>query len=285
MRKLPRQRRLRARPLLTLVPNMLTILGLCLGLTALRYGLDARFEPAVMLIILAGVVDGLDGRSARLLGLTSRLGAELDSLVDFVNFGVVPAVLVYLWSLIAMKGIGWPIAILFATCCALRLARFNTEIDATDRPRWTAYFFTGVPAPAAAGLALAPLMLSFHLGDGWLRAPLVNAAFLAIVAVLMVSRLPTFSLKRIKVAPDLVPLLLVGVGLILVFLVTEPWVTLSAMAGLYLLMMPVSWAVARRMRRREEQARAAMDAPSVAAPAPAPAGDRVLTFEGRRPRA
>ncbi len=130
----------------------------------------ARFELAVALIIAAAVVDGLDGRSARLLNITSRLGAELDSLADFVNFGVAPAIVVYLWTLNQLRGIGWAIAILFATCCALRLARFNSELEDPAKPRWMAYFFTGIPAPAAAGLLLMPMMASFVLGQAWIAA-------------------------------------------------------------------------------------------------------------------
>lgn len=246
------RRSLRARPLLHLIPNMITILGLCLGLTALRYGLDGRFQIAVALILFSAVVDGLDGRSARLLKITSRLGAELDSLVDFVVFGVVPAVLVYLWSLEDLRNLGWGVAMLFATCMALRLARFNSELEMPDRPRWTLYFFTGVPAPAAAMLLLTPMMFSFTTGVGWPRHPLINAVLAVFVAFMMVSRIPTFSLKRVRVKPEWVlPVLMLG-GTALVFLVTEPWLAMTVFGVGYILSIPVSWIFAARMRRREE---------------------------------
>lgn len=293
-------RRLRPKPLLHLVPNMFTILGLCLGLTSLRYAIDGRFEAAVTFVLLAGVVDGLDGRSARLLGSTSRLGAELDSLVDFVCFGVVPAVLVYLWSLEGLRGIGWPTAIVFATCCALRLARFNSELDDPHRPKWRLYFFIGIPAPAAAGLALMPLMVSFVTAAAWPRSPLLNVALLLLVAMLMVSRVPTFSLKRVRVAPDYVLPLLAAAAVFLMFLITETWLTLSVAGVTYLALIPVGWLSAQRMRRREEQlameqgeapdgVAAPAAPPSAAAPATAPqasvgGGERIVTFEARAPR-
>jgi CDP-diacylglycerol--serine O-phosphatidyltransferase len=252
-----RERRLRARPLLHLVPNLFTIMGLCAGLTAIRYALDDRFELAVTFILAAGVFDGLDGRSARLLKLTSKLGAELDSLADFLSFGVAPALLVYLWSLGAVKGFGWALAMLFATCCALRLARFNSELETTDRPRWSLHFFTGVPAPAAAGLALLPMVASFKLGDFVMRSWTLNAVFIAAVAVLMVSKVPTYSIKRIRIKPDSVlPALLLG-GLVIALLVVEPWLVL-ALAGLgYLAMLPAGYLTARRMRQEEERQHAA----------------------------
>ena len=143
-------------------------------MTSIRYALDGRYELAVTLIGAAVVLDGLDGRSARMLNLTSKLGAELDSLADFLSFGVAPAVLTYLWTLHDVRGVGWAVAMLFATCCALRLARFNTELEVPDRPRWTQYFFTGIPAPAAAGLALTPMIMSFVVGDGWPRSWLLE---------------------------------------------------------------------------------------------------------------
>jgi CDP-diacylglycerol---serine O-phosphatidyltransferase len=265
-----RRRRLRSRPLLHFVPNMFTILGLSLGLTGLRYGLDGRWQLAVALIIAAVITDGLDGRSARMLKVTSRLGAELDSLADFVNFGVAPAILVYLWSLHEVRGIGWAIAILFATCCALRLARFNTELEEPNKPRWTLFFFKGIPAPAAAGLALVPLMLSFVIGGGFFRSWLLNAALLIFVAVMMISTVPTFSVKRVRVKPDYVlpVLLLSGIGV--VFLVTEPWLTLSAVGVAYLLSIPASVLVARRMRKEEDtQAAGGVDPQTLATSHPA----------------
>ncbi len=276
-----RRVRLTAQPIRNLIPNMITILGLCAGMTGIRYALDERWELAVSLVMAAAVLDGLDGNSARILNVQSKLGAQLDSLADFLSFGVAPATLVYLWTLNDVRGVGWGIAMLFATCCALRLARFNSELELPDRPRWTYFFFTGIPAPAAAGLALTPVMLSFVAGDqGWARSWALSAAMLVFVAVMMVSRVPTFSLKRVRVEPHMVlPTLLVAF-VVIAGLVVETWLTLSAIAGLYLASIPFSVAAARRLRRREQPPAAAAAAPPEPAPA-APHPDRVVTFEPR----
>lgn len=279
------RRPIRARPVLHLIPNMITILGLCLGLTALRYGLDGRFQIAVALILFSAIVDGLDGRSARLLKITSRLGAELDSLVDFVVFGVIPAILVYLWSLEDMRNFGWGIAMLYATCMALRLARFNSELEVPDRPRWTLYFFTGVPAPAAAMLLLTPMMFSFVAGYGWPRSPALNAVLALFVSFMMVSRIPTFSLKRVRVRPDLVLPTLMVAGVALVFLVTEPWLAMTVFGVGYILAIPVSWRTASRMRRGEEAAGSEPAANPPAEPAqPEDDAERVVAWNGRSGR-
>ena len=277
-----RRRRLRARPLLHLLPNLFTILGLGAGLTGMRYAFDSRYELAVALIGVAILFDGLDGRSARMLRITSKLGAQLDSLADFLSFGVAPAIIVYLWSLHEVRGVGWALAMLFATCCAMRLARFNVELEDPEKPRWTLYFFSGIPAPAAAGLALLPLIGSFVLGDTVMRAWPLNAAMFLFVALMMVSRVPTFSIKRIRVPPQYILPLLVVAMLVVVFLVTEPWATLSVMGILYLLSIPVSVAVARRMQRREPERRPAEEAPT---PAPEEAASaRILPLDQRHPR-
>jgi CDP-diacylglycerol--serine O-phosphatidyltransferase len=278
-----------------MVPNLFTILSLCAGMTALRYGLDGRYELAVALIVAAGVLDGLDGRAARLLNIQSRIGAELDSLADFFNFGVAPAVLVYFWALQPIRGIGWAIAMLFAVCCALRLARFNTEIDDPQRPRWSQHFFTGVPAPAAAGLALTPMITWFAFGQGWSQSAGLNAMALVLVAILMVSRVPTFSAKKLRLEPDqIVPTLAIA-GLVMAFLVTEPWLTLSIVALAYLVSIPISLGVATRMRREEAVTLGVAAATSgtsepIAPPPPgpppggAPAKDRIVPFEPRQGR-
>jgi CDP-diacylglycerol---serine O-phosphatidyltransferase len=254
LRNRNRRVRLSAPRLVHLVPNMLTILGLCAGMSSIRYAMDGRFELAVILICAAVVLDGLDGRSARMLNLTSKLGAELDSLADFLSFGVAPAILAYMWTLHDVRGVGWAVAMLFATCCALRLARFNTELEAPDRPSWTQYFFTGIPAPAAAGLALTPLIASFVLGDGFARSWLLNAVFLVFVAAMMVSRVPTFSIKKIRIAPDQVLPTLLLASVVIVGLVVETWLTLSLIGLFYLLSIPIGVIVARRLRAREAAA-------------------------------
>jgi CDP-diacylglycerol--serine O-phosphatidyltransferase len=229
------------------------------------------------------VLDGLDGRSARMLNLTSKLGAQLDSLADFLSFGVAPAVLVYLWTLHDVRGIGWAIAMLFATCCALRLARFNTELDLPDRPRWTYHFFTGIPAPAGAGLALTPVMLSFVAGDGWPRAWTLSAVLLVFVGVMMISRVPTFSIKRVRIEPHKVlPTLLVAF-IVIAGLVVETWLTLCVVGVLYLGSIPFSIMAARRMREREPAPAATEPAAADGASAPT-ATERVVNLGARQQR-
>jgi CDP-diacylglycerol--serine O-phosphatidyltransferase len=273
-----RRRRLRAQPLIHMVPNIFTVLSLCAGLTSIRYALDERFELAVLLIIAAGILDGLDGRSARLLKITSKLGAELDSLADFLSFGVAPAILVYLWSLNQVKTVGWALALLFATCCALRLARFNSELDVPDQPAWMSRFFTGMPAPAAAGCAIIPLLLAFAFETGWPRVWPLNAAVMVFVAVLMVSRVPTFSIKTVlvRVKPEWVLPTLIFVGLFVAALSSAPWHTLLAVGVVYLASLPVGWWSAYHLRRRHEQA--AAEGPA----APPAASSQVVSLGGPR---
>lgn len=247
----PRKVRLSAMPLLHLVPNMLTIMGLGAGMTSIRYALDGRYELAVALIGAAVVLDGLDGNSARMFNLTSKLGAQLDSLADFLSFGVAPAMLVYLWVLHDVRGVGWALAMLFAICCALRLARFNTELEQPDRPRWTDYFFTGIPAPAAAGLALTPVMLSFVVGEHFTRWWVLAAIYMVLVAGMMVSRVPTYSIKRIRIAPEMVLPILVVASIVIAGLVVETWLTLCVISLLYLGSIPFAVMSARRLRGRE----------------------------------
>lgn len=276
------RRPLRAQPIHHLLPNLLTIIALCLGLTAIRYGLDGRFELAVALIVLAAVLDGLDGYAARMLRSSSRLGAQLDSLADFLSFGVAPALLVYLWTLQGVRGIGWALALLFAACCALRLARFNTELDDPQRPRWAGAFFTGMPAPAAAGCVMLPMIGTFALEGSplaaaayWLSGWPINAAVTIFVALMMVSRVPTLSLKRVRVQPDWVLATLLVAGLFVAFLATAPWATLLALGVAYVLSLPVGVVMARRARRREEAERAAAREPQAAG------GEGVVNLERR----
>lgn len=288
-----RRGRLRAQPLIHLVPNIFTVASLCMGLTGIRYGLDGRFELAVTLVVLAGVFDGLDGRSARLLNITSKLGAQLDSLADFLSFGVAPAMLVYLWSLNQVKGIGWAITLLFATCCALRLARFNTELEDSGKPAWMARFFTGIPAPAAAGCIIIPMLVSFGFGGAtWPQAWILNAVLVVFTGLMMVSRVPTFSLKMVtlRVEPEWILPTLVGVGLIIGALVTAPWLTLVAVGLAYLASLPIGIMAAQRMRRRAEAVtvEAAEEDPAGEAHREGTAGERVVHFgeqpgERRRP--
>jgi CDP-diacylglycerol--serine O-phosphatidyltransferase len=273
-----RGKRLRAQPLIHLVPNMFTVLSLCAGLTSIRYAVDGRFQLAVALIVVAGALDGLDGRSARLLKISSKLGAQLDSLADFLSFGVAPAMLVYLWSLNQVKAFGWALALTFATCCALRLARFNTELEDTDRPPWMSRFFTGMPAPAAAGCAIIPLFLAFAFETAWPRSWWLNAVGLAAVAFLMVSKIPTFSIKTVvvRVKPEWVLPTLIGVGLLVAALSSAPWHTLLAVGVVYLASLPVGWWSAYRLRRRDQDEQAADASAGSSATPP-----RIVSLGGR----
>jgi len=240
-RREQRLRRFKQVPIRILVPNLVTLLALCSGVTAIRLGVEGRYELAVGAVILAIVLDAIDGRLARFLKGTSRFGAELDSLADFVNFGVAPAILIYLWSLNSLKSLGWLVALCLAICCALRLARFNVAIDDPDKPAWMMNFFTGAPAPAGAGLAMAPMYLGFLGLDpnghdvAWLVLP-----YIAAVALLMVSRVPTYSAKTLgsRISRDLVLPLLGIAALIIVSLIAFTWEMLTAMSILYIALLP-----------------------------------------------
>jgi CDP-diacylglycerol---serine O-phosphatidyltransferase len=230
-------------PVRYLLPNLITLLALCSGVTAIRLAIEGRYELAVGAIIISIVLDAVDGRLARFLKGTSRFGAELDSLADFVNFGVAPAIIIYLWSLNDLKTKGWVIALVLAMCCALRLARFNVALDGVNKPAWSGSFFSGAPAPAGAGLALAPMYLGFlgHISDGHPYAPFI-APYIVLVSILMVSRVPTFSGKTMgpRVRRDLVLPILGCAALVIVCLISFPWETLSIMALFYILMIPIS---------------------------------------------
>lgn len=255
-RRLTREQRLRRFkrvPVRFLLPNMITLLALCSGVTAIRMGLEERYELAVAAVILATILDALDGRVARLLKSVSRFGAELDSLADFVNFGVAPAVLIYMWSLHALGNLGWIVALVLAICCALRLARFNVANEDPDKPAFMSNFFTGVPAPAGACLALLPIYLGFLgvVSEGETAAVLV-LPYTAAVGLLMVSQIRTFSGKNLgqRVRGDMIlPLLLVTV-LFIAVLISFPWEVLTGLALLYLALIPVGM----RSYTRQEKA-------------------------------
>jgi len=221
-------------PVRSLVPNVLTLLAMSAGLTAVRLAFLERWEHAVFAIILAGVLDGLDGRIARLLKGTSKFGAELDSLSDVIAFGVAPAMVGYLWSLHQVRGIGWVLALAFCVCCALRLARFNAVADDPDKPAWTVHYFIGAPAPIGAGIAVLPLILDFGLETDFFRTPAIAGAFMIASAFLMVSRVPTYSFKRIGVRRDYMLPVLIAVGLFAAMIASFFWITVAAAGLLYL---------------------------------------------------
>jgi CDP-diacylglycerol---serine O-phosphatidyltransferase len=257
-----RPRRIRVRPITSLslnrlIPNILTLLALCAGMTAIRLALTGKYQSAAAAIIIAGVLDGIDGRIARLLKVTSPFGAQLDSLSDFVSFGVAPAVLLYLWTMSQLASLGWALVLLFGVCCALRLARFNTQLG-TELPPYAYNFFTGVPAPAGAGLVMIPMFVSFEFELAFFRSPYVNGLVLAGVAALMVSRVPTFSFKRFRVPAEWVLPMLLVIGGLAAFLTTEPWGTLLVIGILYLGSIPVSIRSYRKLREAAEELRAGM---------------------------
>ncbi len=236
--------RFRMIPVRFLLPNLITLLAVCSGVTAIRLGIEGRFELAAGAVILATVLDAMDGRIARLLKGTSRFGAELDSLADFVNFGVTPAVLVYLWSLNSLKNLGWIAALALVVACALRLARFNVMLDDEESPAWKRAYFVGVPAPAGALLAISPMYLGFLglVGDGHGLAPGV-AVWVALVAFAMISRLPTYSGKTMskRIPREWVLPILAGLVFALVLLIAFPW-TLMLLASLaYVASLPHAW--------------------------------------------
>jgi CDP-diacylglycerol---serine O-phosphatidyltransferase len=264
MMRRPR-RRLRDQSINRLIPNMCTVLALCAGLTAIRFAVDQRWDAAVIAMVAAGIFDGLDGRVARLLGGSTKFGAELDSLSDVISFGVAPAVTLYLWSLKGASTLGWTVALIFAVCCALRLARFNSKLDEVDPVPWAGQFFTGVPAPAGAGLAIMPIMLSFELGDTVFRHPAVVAPVMLAVAGLMVSRLPIYSFKKIKVPHHLIVPMLLGVGVLAGLLISATWVTLIIIGIAYIANIPLSIRMQARLKRAHEEQLAAQAA---APPAP-----------------
>jgi CDP-diacylglycerol--serine O-phosphatidyltransferase len=234
-----------------MVPNVLTLLALCAGMTAIRFAIAGEFHNACYAMIAAGIFDGLDGRMARLLKVTSRFGAELDSLSDFVSFGVAPAAVLYLWTMASLHSIGWAIVLIFAVCCALRLARFNTQL-AAEPPPWAAGFFTGAPAPAGAGLLMLPMFVSFEWGDWIARSPYLNAVWISIVALLMISTVPTVSLKRIRIPQHFVVPTLLGVGVVAAFFMTAPWPTLTFIGALYIASIPMTIHASLRLRRAAE---------------------------------
>lgn len=245
-----------------LIPNILTMLGLCAGLVAIRFAIDGRWAPAAVMIVVAGVIDGLDGRLARLLKATSRFGAEFDSLADFLSFGVAPALVVYLWSMQTVGPLGFIPCLLFAVCSSLRLARFNASLDigvGKPKPAYAYNFFTGVPAPAGAGCALFPLFAALAFGEwGWttmagaIRHPVLAGTVLVVVGGLMVSTLPTWSFKNFKIPREAVLPLLLGVGLYVALLVAEPWAALAAAGIIYLGMLPFSARSYLRLKREAE---------------------------------
>lgn len=242
----PRRRRLRQLkpiPVRAVLPNLVTLLSLCAGLTSIRMSIEMRYDWAIAAVAIAAALDGIDGQVARFLKSASRFGAELDSLADFVNFGVAPGILLYVWALDETGSVGWIAALIFAICAALRLARFNAALHGPEKPEWQSAYFVGIPAPAGAMIVFLPVYLEFiGAPHGFLTGPIV-ALYAVAIGLLMVSRLPTWSSKLIgrRIRRDLVLPLFVLVVLVVAFLLSFPWQTMTVLSIAYLASLPLSW--------------------------------------------
>lgn len=228
-------------PLYKLMPNIVTLVGLCLGITSIRYALDEKWVTAVALIVIAAVLDGIDGRLARLLNSTSKFGAELDSLVDVINFGVAPALINYLWLLheVPYKGVGWAIVLFYVSCSTIRLARFNSNLDDMEEKKKAQNFFTGVPITAAAVLSLCPLIVTFDIFP-YKVCYWILAIYLPMIGLLMISRVPTFSFKTVNIPREYISFLLVSIALVIAALILEPWIIIPIIVLIYFCTFPFS---------------------------------------------
>ena len=253
----PAHPKLTGLPFRKIAPNIVTMLALCAGVTSIRYAIQDDWVKAIICIFLAALFDGLDGRVARMLKGSTKFGAELDSLSDFVSFGVAPAILMYQWTLHDFPRFGWFFCLLFACGMAMRLARFNTMLDEEPQPEYWHHFFVGVPAPAAAALAITPIMISFDNPElSWLSDNNYCATLMCVVALLMVSRIPTVSTKKWRVPGYMfIPLMLL-VALFASFIITAPWLTLGIMVGLYAVSIPFGVICFFKLKRNFEQNRA-----------------------------
>jgi CDP-diacylglycerol---serine O-phosphatidyltransferase len=236
-----RKRRLLVLPLSRLFPNMVTMAGLCCGLSSIRFAMEGKFEAAVAMIVAAAVIDGMDGRIARFLNATSTFGAQLDSLSDFLCFGVAPVLVAYKWQLQEVGSIGWAVVLFYAVCCALRLARFNTNLieDEDTTQTWRAKFFVGIPSPAGAMLCLMPIVASFY-APAFLGHPFLDAVWVALVGALMASRVPTFALKKIKIHHEWVLPIMFIFCICIVIILVEPWIMFTLVGFVYCLTIPFS---------------------------------------------
>ncbi|MFL6798397.1 MAG: CDP-diacylglycerol--serine O-phosphatidyltransferase [Xanthobacteraceae bacterium] len=270
----PPRRRFRQIPVRVLVPNVITLLALCAGLTAIPLAVQGRLEWAIAAIVCAATLDGIDGRLARMLKGTSRFGAELDSLADFVNFGVAPALILYFWDLQELGNAGWIAAMVFAICTGLRLARFNVMVDEPNKPAWAGKFFVGVPAPAGAITVLLPIYVYF-LGMPRLAfvAP-VTLVYTLGIAFLMVSRLPVFSGKRVgkRIAPEMVLPVFIAVVLFFALLIAYPWPVLTIGTVMFLGSLPFGWLSYREHERTDAVTASPQDAVTEHPAALRPAG-------------
>ncbi len=258
MTRSPRTRNPKLLHIGRLFPNMITLLSLCSGLSAIRFALIEKWEIAVALVILAGLLDGIDGRVARMLRSTSPFGAQLDSLCDIVNFGVVPPLLLFLWQTNEIKRFGWAAVLFFAICCVLRLARFNTQLDVSGHNTRGDRFFQGIPAPAAAILSLCPFMIFFWNSDNtrfseianFVTSPTALCAYQFFLGLLMISNIPTFSAKKLVFTPKLARFILLAVGVLFIVFISEPWLAIPLLAYGYLLSIPISIWLSRKPTKK-----------------------------------
>ena len=230
-------------PLFRLLPNLVTLASLCIGLSAIRYAINGDFFKASGFLLLAGFLDGIDGRLARFFNSSSDFGAQLDSLVDFVNFGVVPGFIIYAWvnSYQDVRGLDWALVLFFAVCGAVRLARFNVDLTReVTNPTLEKYFFKGIPAPCGAAMAMLPMVLTYEFGDGFYSNPIIVITYVAVLAVLMASRIPTISIKKIPIRNEYAYLTLIILGSIIIGLLVEPWFTLAVVGITYGISIPIT---------------------------------------------
>ncbi len=249
-----RRRLLREQPLSRLFPNLITMAGLCCGLSAVRFAMDGKWEISVGFILAAALIDGMDGRIARLLGATSVFGAQLDSLSDFLCFGVAPVLVLYHFQLHEVRGIGWAVVLFYAVCCALRLARFNTGLVSQTQEPWQKKFFTGVPSPAGGVLVLWPLFV-FLLSEHTLKLPVFYVVLhVFFIAVLMASRIPTFAAKNVRIKTELIVPVMVTAALYVAMLLIEPWFTIVLSSVVYIAAIPLSVSHYRKLQRSHVRA-------------------------------
>lgn len=232
-----------SRTLFSLIPNLVTISSLCLTLTAVRMAIASEFVTATSLLLIAGFMDGVDGRLARFLNASSEFGAQLDSLIDFVNFGIVPGFIVYFWinTYQDVKGFDWAMVLFFAICMVIRLARFNVDLTKkSSNPVLEKYFFKGIPAPVGAALSMLPMVLFFEFGNGFYTNPILVITYTTVLAVFLASRVPTISIKKIPIRNEYAYLTLIILGSIIIGLIIQPWLTLAIIGIVYILSIPLT---------------------------------------------
>jgi len=234
-----------------ILPNMLTLIGVCIGLTSIRFALDGRFEFAIVAIILAAVIDGLDGRIARLIKGTSKVGKELDSLTDMISFGVAPAFIMYFWKLNTLGRLGWLVCLIYVICVALRLARFN--VNSGQEPSWRENFFEGVPSPAGGILVLTPLIFSMtNFEFIQINYDIVVPIFFIVTSLLLISKFPSYSFKKIVIQRKTTIFLLFGIVLFFGLLLIYPFNVIAISAIVYLLMLPISFFHYQKLKKQNE---------------------------------